>query len=189
MPIPFLVGERVYLRALEEADAEGDYPRWFNDEEVCHGNSHHRFPYTRESARDYIRHSRTARDELVLAIALCEDDRHIGNIALKRIDPVSRSAEFAIVIGAKDCWGKGYSKEAGQLLLDHAFFTLNLNRVYCGTFETNVPMQKLAEFLAMEVEGRRRQAAFKHNRYLDVIEYGVLREEYIERFGEPGGKQ
>ena len=105
-----------------------------------------------------------------------------------RLDFVSRSAEFAIVIGAKDCWGKGHSKEAARLLLDHAFFTLNLNRVYCGTFETNVAMKKLAEYLAMQVEGRRRQSVFKQNRYVDVIEYGVLRQEYIERFGGPEEK-
>jgi len=44
-------------------------------------------------------------------------------------------------------------------------------------------MKKLAEYLAMQVEGQRRQAVFKQNRYVDVIEYGVLRQEYIERFG------
>ena len=183
MANPFLLGEHVYLRALLETDAEGDYPLWLNDEEVCRGNSHHRFAFTPESARDYIRRAGSTRDELILAIALRDDDRHIGNITLKRMDFVSRSAEFAIIIGAKDCWGKGHSKEAARLLLDHAFFTLNLNRVYCGTFETNVAMKKLAEYLAMQVEGQRRQAVFKQNRYVDVIEYGVLRQEYIERFG------
>jgi RimJ/RimL family protein N-acetyltransferase len=35
----------------------------------------------------------------------------------------------------------------------------------------------------MQKEGCRRQAAYKQGRYMDVIEYGVLREEYLQRFG------
>jgi RimJ/RimL family protein N-acetyltransferase len=39
----------------------------------------------------------------------------------------------------------------------------------------------------MRLEGRRRQAAFKDSRWLDVLEYGVLRDEYVEKFGDPSG--
>ena len=189
MGIPFLVGERLVLRALEESDADGEYPGWLNDEEVSRGNAHHRHPYTRESALDYIRRSRASIEELVLAMALKDSGRHIGNITLKRIDPVYRSAEFAILLGARDSSGQGYSKEAGRLLCDHGFFTLNLRRIHCGTFESNVPMQKLAEHLGMHLEGRRRQAAFKDGRWLDVLEYGVLCDEYVEKFGSPSGPE
>lgn len=189
MRIPFLEGEHVYLRALVPDDAQGPYPTWFNDPEVCAGSGHHYFPYTVEEAASYIERAREARDELILAIAAREDGRHIGNVTLKRIDPITRSAELAIVIGDKTALGKGYSKEVGRLLCDHAFFELNLNRVHCGTFETNAPMRRLAEYLGMAEEGRRRQAAFKDNRLLDIIEYGVLREEYIARFGDGGQGQ
>ena len=186
--IPFLRGENIYLRPLQTEDAQGPYLQWFNDEEVSAGTSHHDFPFTIKDASAYIERAQKFDDELILAIALKSDDRHIGNITLKRINYISRTAELAIVIGDKSCWGKGYSKEAARLLLDHAFFTLNLNRIYCGTFETNIPMQKLAEYVGMRIEGRRRQAAFKNNRFLDLIEYGVLREEYLGRFGEFRGK-
>ena len=184
MRIPFLEGEHVYLRALVPEDARGSYPTWFNDPEVCAGNGHHYYPFTEQEAVAYVERAQRAADELALAIAYKEDHRHIGNVTLKRIDPITRSAEFAIVIGDKAAWGKGYSKEVGRLLCDHAFFQLNLNRVYCGTFETNTSMRRLAEYLGMREEGRRRQAAFKDDRLLDVIEYGVLREEYVERFGD-----
>jgi ribosomal-protein-alanine N-acetyltransferase len=39
-------------------------------------------------------------------------------------------------------------------------------------------MKKLAAALGMKEEGRRREAAFKHAKYIDIIEFGVLREEY-----------
>jgi RimJ/RimL family protein N-acetyltransferase len=176
--IPFIESQNIFLRPLEESDAQGPYARWLNDEEVCRGNSHHRFPFTREAALSYILETRQSKEDLVLAIILRSGERHIGNIALQNTHPITRSAEFAILLGEKDCWGKGYAKEAARLLFDHGFGTLNLNRIECGTFDDNVAMKRLALSLGMKEEGRRRQAAFKNNRYVDVIEYGVLRSEY-----------
>jgi len=71
------------------------------------------------------------------------------------------------------------------LICDHGFLALNLNRIACGTFEDNVGMCKLAESLGMAEEGRRRQAVYKLGRFVDVIEYGVLRNEYVARFNLP----
>lgn len=178
---PFLVGDRIYLRALYETDAWGPYPTWFNDEETCRGNSHHVYPYTPEQALEYIRHANQSRQDLVLAIVRKEDDQHIGNIALHHISPVYRSAEYAIVIGEKVDRGKGYSKEAGRILFNHGFFTLNLHRIACGTFADNLPMVRLAAYLCMQVEGRRREAAYKDGSYIDVIEFGVLEREYAAK--------
>ena len=183
---PFLEGKKVVLRPLRRQDAFGPYAEWFNDEVVCAGNGHHRFPYSKEEALKYIARAHSNETEIILAIARRSDGRHIGNVALKKLDPISRCGEFAIVIGDRSCWGKGYSKEAAELLFRHAFQTLNLNRVYCGTFETNLPMKRLARFLGMKEEGRRRQAAFKRNRYLDMIEYGVLKNEFLRRSKQLG---
>ena len=127
-----------------------------------------------EGALEYIRAVRARRDCLVLAVVLRDGDRHIGNISLQSIDPISRSAEFAIVMGDKATWGKGYGEEAGALIVAHGFRALNLHRIYCGTFESNQGMRKLAERLGMREEGRRRDAAFKDGEFVDVIEYGVL---------------
>ena len=66
----FLIGQRIYLRALRDEDADGPYAGWFNDEEVCRGNSHHVHPYPREAALAYIRDTHARKDSLVLAIAM-----------------------------------------------------------------------------------------------------------------------
>lgn len=84
--------------------------------------------------------------------------------------------------GDKTCWGKGYGKEAARLICEHGFQALNLHRISCGTLDNNTAMSKLAESLGMVEEGRRRQAAYKHGRYVDIIEYGVLKSEYVARF-------
>lgn len=180
--MPFLIGKEVYLRALGEDDCKGPYPTWLNDAEVCRGNAHHIFPCTADTARDYIQQVNRDHRRLVLAIARRKDDVHIGNIALVNIDAIHRSAELTIIIGNKSCWRKGYGKEAARLICDHGFLALNLNRISCGTFEDNTGMCKLAQSLGMVEEGRRRKAIYKLGRYVDVIEYGVLRSEYITRF-------
>ena len=173
--IPFLVGERLYLRALVVEDADGIYPTWFNDENVCRQNSHHIYPYSRQEARDYIGSVNWDQAQLVLAIVV--DDKHIGNIALQDIHPQYHSANFAIVIGGKDYWHKGYGREAARLIIGHGFDALNLHRISCATFSNNVGMQALAGSLGFVAEGCRREMVYKGG-YLDVIEYGLLKAEW-----------
>lgn len=86
----------------------------------------------------------------------------------------NKSAEFAILLGDKEFWGKGLSKEAGKLLLQYGFDTLKLHRIYCGTSEANIPMQHLALSLGMELEGRRKEAMFKDGLFYDILEYGIV---------------
>lgn len=174
MKNPFLIGSRIYLRPLDDSDAEGDYVSWLNDPEVCNFNAHHVFPYSKKGALSYIEHTSVSKDSIVLAVCLKENDRHIGNISLQCINLISRSAEFAILMGDKDNWGKGFAKEASLLLLGHGFKELNLHRIYCGTSAENIAMQKLASAIGMTQEGVRKEAMFKHGKYLDIIEFGII---------------
>src|SRR3989338_2540201 len=103
---PFLVGEKVYLRAIEESDLSEKYREWFNDEEVCRYNSHHRFPNYDENMREYFETVIKSKLNLVLAICDRQTDAHVGNIALENIDTLNQCAEFAILIGEKTMWGR-----------------------------------------------------------------------------------
>jgi [ribosomal protein S5]-alanine N-acetyltransferase len=175
---PFLEGALVTLRPLTPADLEGPYVAWLNDPEICAHNSHHVFPYTLAQAKGYI--DSTTRDErtLVLAIIAKDTGAHIGNVSLQKIDLLSKNAEYAILIGDRDYWGKGIGHEASMLVLAHGFSTLNLHRIYCGTGSRNEAMQKLAAKLGFKEEGRRRDAHFKNGAYQDIIEYGLLASEF-----------
>lgn len=176
----FLNGETIYLRALQEKDAYSGYVEWLNDEDVCQYNSHHVFPYVEKQALDFIKGVMLSRNQLVLAICSKENDTHIGNISLQDINYVNRSAEFAILLGDKSYWGCGIGREAGALLIKHGFMELNLNRIACGTSVENIGMQKLAVALGMKKEGLRKQGLFKHGRYIDIIEYGIVLEDYVQ---------
>lgn len=60
--------------------------------------------------------------------------------------------------------GRVYGTEACRLLVRHGFSALGLERISCGTFETNVGMQRVATDLGMTLEGRQRLAAWKDGR-------------------------
>jgi RimJ/RimL family protein N-acetyltransferase len=68
--------------------------------------------------------------------------------------------------------------DAASLLLHHGFNTMNLHRISCATFETNLAMKKLALALGMKEEGRRIEAAYKDGNYVDIIEYGILKSDF-----------
>lgn len=174
---PFIEGTTVDLRPLLRQDIEGEYINWLNDAEVNAHNGHHVYPYNRELALQYIAGTADQRENLVLAV-VTKAGLHIGNVSLQNIDPIHRSAEFAILLGDKNYWGRGIGEEVARLILHHGFTVLNLHRIYCGTIASNEAMQKLAQKLGMREEGRRRESFFKEGSYIDVVEYGLLEKEF-----------
>lgn len=178
--IIFLQSERLILRPLSRTDLGPVYQQWLNDEDVTRFNSHGTFPNTEEKMEAYFKSISNNDKAVVLAIIEKTSSVHVGNIALQQINWVSRNAEFAILLGDKQWWGKGIGEEAALLLLNYAFERLNLHRVYCGTINGNEGMKKLALKMGMKSEGVRRDAIFKNGAYHDILEYGVLKNEFVD---------
>ncbi len=170
----FLRGENIYLRQLNEKDIEGNYRFWLNDGDIVKDNSHGRFPLSPQRLLSYINSAVESNDILVLAVVEKTHNEHIGNISLQNISWIDRNAEISFLLGEKNYWGKGVMHEAGILLIQHGFKTLNLHRIHCGTSSKNIGMQKLAEKLGMTQEGVRKEAIYKEGQYYDIIEYGIL---------------
>ncbi|MDD5157823.1 GNAT family protein [Sulfurimonas sp.] len=175
---PFLVGETIYLRGLDVEDARGDYPSWLNDESSCKYSEHHVFPYSADLAVDYLTKLPLQKDKIMLAVVDKKSDTHIGNITLLAISSLHRSAEFSIMIGNREFLGKGASKEASLLMLNHGFNTMNLHRICCGTMVLNSSMRALASYLGMIEEGVFRDEVYKEGKYHDTIRYSILKDEF-----------
>lgn len=175
---PFLIGQNIYLRGLNVEDAQGDYPSWLNDADVCQYSEHHVFPYTKAQAIQYIEQLPTQKDRIMLAIIDKKSNTHIGNITLLAISSLHRSAELSILIGNKAFHGKGLSKEATLLMLEHGFNTMNLHRICCGTMSSNTAMQNLALSVGMVQEGIFRDEVYKDGAYHDTIRFSILKEEF-----------
>lgn len=187
MHYPFLIGRRIYLRGLQPDDLRGRYFQWLNDQEVTRWMQRGIFPNTPEAMEEYYRSVVNNPSHLVLAIALQDDDRHVGNIGLHNIHPVFRSAEIGILIGEKDVWGQGIATEAISLVVDHAFRRMNLNRLWAGAVAPNVASIGAFTRVGFVQEGVARQAYFCEGEYLDVIHMGLLRSEWLARQSEKTG--
>lgn len=166
------LNEQYYVRGLCEADIEGPYPGWFEDQEVCAFNSHGKFVRTKDYFRQFVR---TLDGQSQIVWAICHhSDGHIGNVALQNISLVNRNAEFAIIMGDRRHWSKGVGLLASKAILEHGFKKLNLHRIYCGTAATNAGMKKLALKLGMKEEGIRKEHLFLDGAWVDVLEYGIV---------------
>lgn len=169
------LSDQYYVRSLRESDLQGAYPSWFEDQEVCRFNSHGKFFRNTDYFRHYIA---TVNNDDRVVWAICHQlDGHIGNISLQTISIINRNAEFAIIIGDRRHIGKGVSKLAGFKIVQHGFYKLNLERIYCGMADTNKAMKALAIALGMAEEGRRRKHFFLDGEWIDLVEYGLLRED------------
>jgi RimJ/RimL family protein N-acetyltransferase len=176
---PYLIGSRVYLRPLEPVDARQVAP-WVNDPEVRYHLLRYR-PMNLPSEEDFL--AKVAKDEhsVVLGIVVKDSDRLIGAAGLNDIDERSRHAQFGIVIGTRDEWGKGHGTEATGLLVRHAFETLNLNRVWLIVYEDNLRGIRAYEKVGFQKEGVLRQYIFRAGRYWDAIVMAILRQDWEER--------
>src|SRR5947208_16237509 len=64
---------------------------------------------------------------MIFGVALNIDNRLIGLVGLKDINPVNQSAEFYVIIGDRPTWFKGYGTEATRMMVRYRFMELNLN--------------------------------------------------------------
>jgi [ribosomal protein S5]-alanine N-acetyltransferase len=166
-----------YLKVLVK-NGKSNYSEWMGDTEVNKYNSHGLFPQSKKEMTDFFDRCENDKSLLSFMIMTKEDNRHIGMCSLQRIDMINRSAEFAIIIGEKDYWGKGYATECLKELFNHGFNRLGLNRIWSGTSELNIGMIKCFEKLGMKKEGEYRQGQFLDGKLRNIIAYAILKNEW-----------
>ncbi len=177
----FIESQRLYFRAVTPTDAAGNYLRWMNDPEVTQFLESRFRPQSVESIQAYIEDLANSKDNIFCAIVQKSDHRHIGNIRLGPIEWVHRRAEVGLLIGEKDCWGHGLGTEAYKMIAEHAFFSLNLNKVTAGAYDENKGSRQALVKAGFVEEGRRRSHCFVDGAYVDVFVYGALREEFVRQ--------
>jgi len=120
----------------------------------------------------------SARDGRVdLAVTANRSDEYLGEIVLNDIDDVVSSANMRLVMRPA-YRGRGYGTEAIQLVLGLAFDGIGLHRVGLDVLSINTRARALYENIGFRVEGRLRDAARDGARWCDVIEMGLLEDEF-----------
>jgi RimJ/RimL family protein N-acetyltransferase len=129
--------------------------------------------YTVAQLRDYVAERRRDPDSLFLAIVLNEGDRHIGNIKIGPMQWFHRTGDIGIIIGEKDCWGRGYAAEAIELLTRYALETLGLAKVTASCYHMNVGSQRAFLKAGFAEEGVRRSQYESDGARADQLLFGA----------------
>lgn len=169
----FLAGETVSLRPVEESDLE------FVHAGVNHpqvrpyvGQS---FPTTLARERRYFEELNERLDALQLLVTV--GDEPVGVVEFDPIDREAGVAEFAAWVHP-DHQGRGYAREATELMVAYAFDELRLHKVTANAFASNEASRALFESVGFTQEGVGREDAFYDGGYHDTHYYGLLEHEW-----------
>ena len=113
------------------------------------------------------------------AIVLSDDAKVIGAIGLT-INRGLNKAELGYWIG-KPYWNLGYATEATNAILTFGFDDLRLNRIHAAHLARNPSSGRVMEKARMLLEGKARQDVIKWGEYEDLVSYGILREDWLDR--------
>ena len=179
MHAPYLIGTKIYLRALGRTDTPV-LQRFMNHPDVNRTLASWR-PVTVEGEGEWVERMGRSENDMVLGIVPLVDDRLIGVCGLHAIDWQNRHASFGIAIGEVDEWGKGYGTEATRLVTGHGFERLNLHRIQLDVYDLNERAQHIYEAVGFRREGVFREAVFRDGGYHAVHRMAMLVDEWKAR--------
>ena len=170
-----IVGDRINLRPMRKEDMELRV-KWFNDPEVNRTlfldeelNLQKTLRWFERAAAD------DSRRDFVIETT---DAKPVGFMGLVGINNRHGIAECYGIVGEKQYWGKGIGTEAHSLLIQWAFDSLGLNKIWAAINMENSAILKVTEKLGFEIEGTLRQEKYHQGKHLDVFRIAVLRSEF-----------
>lgn len=170
--VPVLESDRLILKPLSTIYLSQKYVDWMNDEQVIRylesGGD-----YTLDKLNSYLEEVESNL-QYFWAITLRSTGEHIGNI---KIDPIhfrNKFGEYGIMIGDRTSWGKGFAKEASNLVLDYCFQKLNLRKINLGVIASNEVAIKLYKQLGFEIEGHLKEHVTFEGKYVDSFRMAIF---------------
>lgn len=101
----------------------------------------------------------------------------IGIAGLCNLNFIDRSAEVVVGI-CKELRKGGHGEAMSKALIDFAFTTVNLRRLYSVVLEDAQSIPLLKKF-GFKHEGTMKQARYRNGRFVDTMAYGLIRDEVM----------
>lgn len=182
---PVMVGERVYLRPIESADAETMARDWNGETDLMmHRGRVPVSPIAFETMIAEMFPSPLGMPPAQISFGVClrgepEPDRLIGLVNLEGIDWVSRTAETGSGINVPSLRGQGYGTEAKHLLLEYAFERLHLRVLMSHVWEPNTRSAAALMKQGYRFAGRITWDELRHGVFRDGLLFDVTREDWL----------
>ncbi|MFC3478592.1 GNAT family N-acetyltransferase [Halobacterium litoreum] len=172
----FRRGDRVTLCTVEHEDAEF-VQRGHNhpDVGVSLGLSQ---PENESEAESHV--AQYEDDPLNVSLLVCVDGEGdgptpVGKVSLMDLHHTRPEISYWVL---PEYHGNGYGTEAVELLVDYAFSAHEIRGLQAQAFAPNEGSVGVLENLGFTHEGTLRDARFRDGEYVDVVWYGLLREEW-----------
>lgn len=131
-------------------------------------------PYTLEHAEAFIQFAQVSDPVCIFAISC--DGRSIGGMGVHLQDDIfAKNAELGYWL-AEPYWGKGIVSKLLPELIDFAFNTFDIQRVFARPFSTNTASQRVLEKNYFVLEATLKNTIFKNGNYMDELIYAIRRE-------------
>jgi RimJ/RimL family protein N-acetyltransferase len=168
------VAPQVRLRPFRREDLSRVIA-WRHDEDVRRGALWSEAPFGLREAQRWLRAVSDGLDpsRLTFAVELRPSGRLVGLTNLSRIDRRSGTAYFGVVIGEKDCWGRGIAFDALSLMLRRAA-ALGLRKVLLEVAADNPRAIALYRRAGFETEGVLRRQLPRGAVFMDVLIMAVF---------------
>lgn len=134
-------------------------------------------PVTAEQNAVWAEASQKKENEINFIIETTAEKRPVGMISLTDIDMRSRKCEMGrVLIGERDCRGRGFGRQAVGLLLDYAFNHLNMHKIYCEVLADNSAAKTLYIHSGFKQDGLFKDHVYKKGAYRDVVHMACFKE-------------
>lgn len=131
------------------------------------------FPYTASAGKQFI--AMATQDEPIHVFAIEVDGQAIGGIGVHPQDDIFRKNMELGYWLAEPFWGQGIITEAIKQILDFAFSTYDIERVFARPFGSNKASQRVLEKAGFRLEATLEKTLFKNGEFLDELIYGYRR--------------
>ena len=173
-----LESDNIYLRKISISDCNENYLNWMNDSEVNKYLESRFTTHSIDSLKDFVNSMNNSENNVLFAIIDKSSDKHIGNIKLGNIHPVHKYADIGLIIGDKNCWGKGIGTKSIQLVTDYAFNKLNLRKVIAGVYEYNIGSIRAFEKCGFKRAYVKKDTYFFEGNYIDAIVFELYNKNF-----------
>jgi len=178
----YFEGASIRLRALKPGDAE-IVARHLQDSEISRRDSYIDWPQSlAEIGKQLEKQDQPGRkDDKALMIETL-DGVLLGGVNIQLTDPHNGTFSIGIGLGDRSAWGKGYAKEAMQIILRYMFHERRYQKCNIGVYAFNQRALGLYRRLGFVEEGRLRRVYFTNGEYHDEILLGLTREEFDQHY-------
>ncbi|HNW52577.1 MAG TPA: GNAT family protein [Prolixibacteraceae bacterium] len=129
--------------------------------------------FTVEKATAFIEFANSGHDKLYRTIEI--NGEASGGIGVMiQNDIYRKNAELGYWL-AEPFWGNGIVSRAIPLIVEEAFQTFDINRIYATPFSTNKASQKVLERTGFKLEACHEKKVFRGGEYIDELVYVLLR--------------